>query len=64
LFSCINIADMAVAELRKSMKAAIPRLVGLLSVNDDNLRKAGVEVLLNLSQEGSTSCFLARKLLI
>ena len=59
LFSCMNIADIFVAELRKSMKSAIPQIVGFLSVNDDSLCKAGAEVLLNLSQEGSTSCFLA-----
>jgi len=46
------------------MKSAIPQMVGFLSDNDDSLRKAGAEVLSNLSQEGSTSCFLVRTLLI
>jgi hypothetical protein len=59
LFSCMKIADTVVAELRKSMKSAIPQVIGFLSVNIDGLRKTGMELLLNLSQEGSTSCFLA-----
>ena len=46
------------------MKPAIPWMISFLSVNDDGLRKAGVEVLLNLSQEGSISCFLASTLLM
>ena len=55
MFSCTNIADIVVAELRNSMKSAIPQVIGFLSDNDHSLRKAGVGV---FSQEGSTSCFL------
>jgi len=55
----MNITDVVVAELWKSMKSAIPQMIYFLSVNDDGLRKAGAEVLANLSQEGSTPCFLA-----
>jgi len=51
-------ADIVVAELRQSMKSAITQMIDFLSDNDHSLRKAGVEVLSNLSQEGSTSCFL------
>ena len=59
MFSCTNVANIVVAELRNLMKSAIPQMVGFLSDNDDSLRKAGADVLSNLSQEGSTSCFLA-----
>jgi hypothetical protein len=58
MFSCTKIADIVVAELRKSIKPAIPEMIRFLSVNDDSLCKAGAEVLSNLSQEGSTSYFL------
>jgi len=54
----MNIADIVVAELRESMKSAIPHMIGFLSVSDDDLRKTGVNLLLNLSQEGSTSFIL------
>jgi len=54
----MNVANIVVAELRKSIKSAIPWVIGFLSDNDHSLRKAGVEVLSNLSQEGSTSFFL------
>ena len=47
---------MVVAELRKSMESAIPRMIDFLN---DSLCNTGAKVLLNLSQEGSTSCFLA-----
>jgi len=59
----MNIADIVVAELRKSMKSAIPQIIpqiiGFLSTENDSLRKAVAEALSILSQEGSTSCFLA-----
>jgi len=55
----LSVADVVVAALAKSMESAIPQMIEFLSVNDDNLRKAGAEVLSNLLQEGSTSSFLA-----
>ena len=61
-FFCLSIADIVLAKLRKSMESAIPLMIDILSVeidHDDNLCKIVVEVLLNLSQEGSTSYFLA-----
>jgi len=55
----MNIADIVVAQLRKSIMSAIPQMIPFLtSVHGDGLRKA-VEVLSNLSREGSTPCFLA-----
>jgi len=51
----MNIADIVVGELRKSMKSAIPQVIDLLTVDNNSLRKAGAEVLANLSQDGSTS---------
>ena len=59
MFSYFNIADIVLAELGKSMESAIPRMIEFLSVDSDSLRNIGAHVLLNLSQEGSTSCFLA-----
>ena len=58
MFYCMNIADIAVVELRESMKSAIPHMIGFLSVYNHSLRNAGLEVLLNLSKEGSTPYFL------
>ena len=60
MFSCLIIADIVVAELRKSMEPAIPWMIDFLSIyNPDSLRETGAKVLLNLSQEGSTSYFPA-----
>jgi len=50
---------VVVAALWKSMEFAIPQVIDLLSIDNDSLRKAGVEVLLNLSYDSSTSRFLA-----
>lgn len=55
MFSCINIADVVVAELRKSMESAIPQMIHFLTRADDyddSLCRAGAKVLTNLSQEG------------
>jgi len=52
----MNITDIVVAELRKSMESAIPQVVRfLLHAHDINgdLRRTGTNVLLNLLQEGS-----------
>ena len=64
MFSCLSIADIVLAKLRTSIKSAIPPITDFLGINNDSLRKTGAEVLLNLSQEGSTSCFLTSTLLI
>ena len=61
LASLMNIADIVLVELRKSMESAIPWMIDILSVEidyDDSLYNIVVEVLFNLSQEGSTSYFL------
>jgi hypothetical protein len=49
----MNTADIVIAELRKSMKSAIPQMIQCLRAGDDILCKAGAEVLSNLSEEGS-----------
>jgi len=53
----MNVPDIVLAGLRKLMKSAIPHLIHFLTHAydyDENLRGAGVQVLSNLSQEGST----------
>jgi len=41
------------------MESAIPQMILLLTRTYGKNRRKVAEVLLNLSQEGSTSCFLA-----
>jgi hypothetical protein len=56
----MNIADIVVAELRELIELAIPQIIHfLIRVFDDNLRWPAAKILLNLSQEGCKSCFLA-----
>jgi len=49
----MNIADIVVADLRKLMKSAIPQIILLRTRTYGD---KALEVLLNLSEEGSTSC--------
>jgi hypothetical protein len=49
-----------VAELRKSVGAAIPRIITFLGDNDSNVRTAGVKVLVKLLEQGNILNFSER----
>ncbi len=40
------------------MESVIPQMIGFLSVSNDSLRAAGVNVLSSLSEQGNISNFL------
>jgi hypothetical protein len=48
------------ADLRKSVGAAIPRIITFLGDNDSNVRTAGVKVLVKLLEQGNILNFSER----
>ena len=62
--SDLNNADLLVAELRESIRPAIPKIITLIGDGDRNVRIACADALSKLSEQGKVSKFPTRMLLI
>ena len=54
----MNIADVLVVAFRESIMHAVPKIIALLSGSELNVRRAGVDALARLSEQGMVSNFL------
>jgi hypothetical protein len=63
-FSDLNVVDVLVAELRESIRPAIPQIISLLSDSELNVRMAGADALAKLSGQGKVLNFLGYMLLM
>ena len=49
---------LVLVEFRESIRPAIPEIIDLLSHSEENVRRAGVDILSKLSKQGNISSFL------